>query len=183
MTLWSILFIAIALQADSHSERSSSGSRASVEVQSKAIKLIDVSGARDRLMTSFPAIVEQGKAAMRNQCPKCDPAFISEWGKRMMVRLKIDDFVHVAAEAYEKHFTSDELTQLTTFVTSQKAGTPSPLAPALQKKYSDLLPTIMGEIVGGCTELGGKLGRDVGTEIEREHPEYFPNSKSAKTQP
>jgi hypothetical protein len=32
----------------------------------------------------------------------------------------------------------------------------------------------MGEIVGGSTEIGARLGGEIGAEIEKEHPEYFP---------
>jgi hypothetical protein len=35
--------------------------------------------------------------------------------------------------------------------------------------------TIQSEIIGGTTQLGAKLGGDIGKEIEKEHPEYFKN--------
>ena len=39
----------------------------------------------------------------------------------------------------------------------------------------------MGEIVGRCTEIGAKLGGEIGAGIEKEHPEYTqPKAKSDK---
>lgn len=98
------------------------------EVHLKAVKLVETSGARDRLVASIPDMVNQGKAAMQKQCPGCDPAFFTEWGKRMTDRLKVDDFVNVAVRAYEKRFTSDELTEFLAVVNSQKADKPAPVA-------------------------------------------------------
>lgn len=110
---------------------------------------------------------------MQKQCPGCDPAFFIEWGKRMTDRLKVDDFVNVAVRAYEKRFTSEELTEFLAVVNSQKTDKPVPLSPALQKKVVDLLPAIMGEITGNSTQIGAKLGAEIGSEIQKEHPEYF----------
>ena len=67
-----------------------------------------------------------------------------------------------------------ELTELLAVVSSQKTEKPAPPTPALQKKLSDLMPAIMGEIIGGSAEIGAKVGAESGTEIEKEHPEYVP---------
>jgi hypothetical protein len=140
----------------------------------KAVKLVEVSGGRERLVAALPELIESGKAMMQKQCPDCNPAFLTEWGKRMTARIKIDDFVNVAALAYEKHFTDDELTELIAVVSSQKTEKPIALSAGLQKKVSELLPAIMGEITGATTEIGARLGGEVGAEIGKEHPEYFP---------
>ena len=34
------------------------------------------------------------------------------------------------------------------------------------------MPTVMSEVMGGCTRIGAKLGAEIGAEIEKEHPEY-----------
>ena len=145
-----------------------------IEVHLKAVKLVEMSVGRERLAASIPGIIEQGKAAIQKQCPGCEPAFFTEWGKRMTARLKVDDFVNVAVRAYQKRFTDGELTEFLTVVSSRTAEKPVSLSPALQKKLLDLLPAIMGEITGGCTEIGAKLGGEIGAEIEKEHPEYVP---------
>jgi len=145
-----------------------------VEVHLNAVKLVDMDGTRDRMAAAIPEQIDQGKAAMRKRCPNCDPAFFAEWGKRMVARLKIDDLVNVVVRAYERRFTNDELTEFLAVVSSQKTEKPVPLSPALKKKTLDLMPAIMGEIIGGCAEIGARLGGEVGDEIEKEHPEYLP---------
>jgi hypothetical protein len=144
------------------------------EVHLKAVKLVEMSGERDRFVAAIPEMVEKGKAAMQKRCPDCNPAFSTEWGKRMAARLKVDDFFNVSVRAYEKRFTSEELTEFVAVLSSQKTEKPVPATPALQKKLLDLLPGIMGEIAGGCTEIGAKLGAEIGGEIQEEHPEWLP---------
>jgi hypothetical protein len=70
-----------------------------------------------------PDMVESGKAAMQKKCPD-NPAYFTEWGKRMTVRIKIDYCVNVALRAYGKRFTDDELTELLAVASSQKAEKP-----------------------------------------------------------
>lgn len=109
------------------------------------------------MIAALPEMIELGKAAMQKQCPECNPAYVTEWGKRMTARIKIDDFVNVAVGAYEKRFNNDELTELLAVVGSQKTDKHLSLSLALQKKVTDLLPAVMGEIAGG-TEIGARLG-------------------------
>lgn len=118
----------------------------------------------------LPDAIEQAKVAIQKQCPDCNPAYFAEWGKRMMARLKVDEFVNTAARAYEKRLTDDELTELLAVVSSQRTEKPVPLSPALQKKLSDLMPAIMGEIVGGCTEIGAKLGGEIASRYRKGTP-------------
>ncbi len=164
--------LALPLLAQSPAQQSEPTSDLAAERHRKAVELVELSGGRARLQAAIPDMVEQGKAEMRKQCPDCRPEFLTEWAKRMAARFKADDFVNVAARAYEKRFTNDELSEFVAAAASQK--TEKPLAPSayLQKKLADLLPAIMGEIVGGCTEVGAKLGAEVGAEILKEHPEY-----------
>lgn len=169
-----VLGLTFYLHTAVFAEQPAPKSDAAAEIHLKAVKVIEASGGRDRLVAGIPDIIEQGKAAIQKQCPDCAQAFVTEWGKRMTARLKVDDFVDVAARAYEKRFTIEELTELLEVVSSQKSEKPVTPSPALQKKLSALVPAIMGEITGGSTELGAKLGSEVGTEIEKEHPEYFP---------
>jgi hypothetical protein len=97
-----------------------------VELHLKAVKLVEITGVRDRMVAALPGLIEQAKATMQKQCPDCDPAYSAEWGKRMTDRAKIDDFVNVAAAAYEKRFTDNELTELLTVVRPQKTEKPVP---------------------------------------------------------
>ncbi len=178
------LFLAIAaatlcLHAQAPTRQPAPKPDTAVQAHLTAVKLVELSGARDRIVASLPDMIEQGKAAVQKQCPDCNPAFFAEWGKRMSARLKVDDFLNVAVRAYENRFTNEELTELLAVVSARTAEKPISLSPALQRKLSDLLPAIMGEITGGCTEIGAKLGAEIGAEIEKEHPEYAsPKPKS-----
>lgn len=139
-----------------------------------AVKLVDASGSRERMQAAAPTVIESAVASMGQSCPGCNPAFFAEFKKRFTERLRIDDFVAVVVRAYEKRFTENELAELLSAANAQKAQKSVPLSPELEKKVTDTMPALMGEIVGGTTEVGGKLGADIGAEIQREHPEWFP---------
>lgn len=175
------LLIAICLNAYAQEGPIAAKPESVESLHSKAVKLVEVTGVRNRLMAALPEMVEQGKAAMTKQCPNCAPAFIEEWGKRMAARFKVDDILDVTAKAYAKRFTGEELSELLAAFGSRKAIDPAALSPALQKRIVELLPAIMGEITGASTEMGAKLGSEVASEIEKEHPEYVvPKPKPEK---
>ncbi len=165
--------------ADSQSQPPASESHASAE----AIKLIEVSGGRERAQASIAKLVQHCQDELRSNCPKCDPALITEWGKRMTAGLNIDDIVNLAATAYSKHYSEDELKDLTSFATAKQSGKPASLSPALQKKVQALKPTISEESESSGREFGEKVNRAVGVEMQKEHPEDFPTEKSTKAQP
>jgi hypothetical protein len=153
------------------------------ELHAKALQIVEMSGGRQRILASMPALIEQGTAAMRKQCPDCNPAFFDEWGKRMAARLTPDDFLNVAVRAYESRFTLEELTEFMAVATAQKAGKPIMISVGLQAKMQQVMPSMMGEINGGSTELGARLGMQIGAEIQKEHPEYVPTKPPVPPQP
>lgn len=169
------LILAVSVHAQAPADKGD----AAVELLAKAIQFIEMTGGRERLVAGWPEMVEQGMSAMKKQCPDCTAAFLDEWGKRMKARLNVDAYVKVAAQAYAKRFTSEELDEFLVVVGSQKTGKPIPPSPALQKKAAELMPAILGEITGGSAEIGAKLGGEIGAEIEKEHPEYVRRKPAA----
>jgi hypothetical protein len=143
------------------------------KLHADAIQLVEVSGAKQRLQESFPKLIEDGRKAMMERCPTCTPAFADEWAKRMRDRVNVDDFLAVYVRVYEKYFTEQEIIELIA-LQRQKDGTgAATMSPALKQKLTDVMPALLGEAVGTCTQIGAKLGGQIGNEIEREHPEYF----------
>jgi hypothetical protein len=47
------------------------------------------------------------------------------------------------------------------------------VSPELKEKLTSVMPSIQSEILGGCVQVGAKLGAEVGQAIEKEHPEYL----------
>jgi hypothetical protein len=86
---------------------------------------------------------------------------------------KLQDFVNVHVQVYEKYLTEEEVTELIAFHKARKESPEAPLPPRLKEKLEPLMPTIMSEIMGECTKIGAKLGGEIGAEIEKEHPEYI----------
>jgi hypothetical protein len=141
------------------------------KLHADVVKLVELSGARKRLEDGLPSMVEDGKKEMMKRCPQCSPEFAEEWGKRMLARLKVDDFLRVFAAVYEKNFTDDEILELIRLQEKSNDSPPAP-SPHLKEKLTNDMPAIMSEIMGGCVQVASKLGGEIGAEIEKEHPEY-----------
>jgi hypothetical protein len=117
-------------------------------------------------------MVEDGAKVMMEKCPRCTPAFVEEWKKRFLERTNIQDYLDVYVRVYEKYLTDTEMNELIALQNkgTTKAATPSP---ALQEKLKSVMPSLLGDAMGGCAQIGAKLGEEIGSEIEREHPEYL----------
>ena len=143
------------------------------KLHADAVKLVELSGARKHLEDGFASMTEEGKKHIMQRCPQCSPEFSEEWSKRMLARLKADDFLEVFVQAYEKSFTDDEILQLIELQEKSNNSQPSAPSPHLKEKIDAVMPTVMSEIMGGCTRIGAQLGAEIGAEIEKEHPEYI----------
>jgi hypothetical protein len=137
------------------------------------VKLVELSGTRAAMRSGLKQLVSEGKTRMLQACPGCNPAFADEWGKRMLSRINLDDFIDVYVRVYEKHFNDDEVIQLIALQKQIRSSRPQTVSPELKRKLAARMTSIQSEIMGGTTRLGAKLEGDVGAEIEREHPEYL----------
>jgi hypothetical protein len=142
------------------------------KLHADAVKLVEISGARKRLENGFAPMIEEGKKQMMQQCPQCSPEFGDEWSKRMLARLKVDDFLEVVVQAYEKSFADDEILGLIKLQEKSNDSQPPAPSPHLKEKVDSVMPTVLSDIMGGCSRIGAKLGAEIGAEIEKEHPEY-----------
>lgn len=151
-----------------------------VRLHADVMKLIEVTGVRAAMQNAVGQLVTSGKAKMMQVCPGCSPAFADEWARRMLARINLDDFIAVYARVYEKYLTDDDVVQL--IALRNRAGTSQPPAipDGLKQKLSARMTSIQSEIMGGTTQLGAKLGGDIGREIQQEHPEYFKQTAAGR---
>jgi hypothetical protein len=66
-----LLAVALALHAFAQAPPAQSTPEpdTALEIHLKALKLIEITGGRARLVTAIPDMIENGKAAMQKQCP------------------------------------------------------------------------------------------------------------------
>jgi hypothetical protein len=178
---WTLLLLALALSAnaqspvDKPSEQGESAIAKKVDpkLHADAIRLVEASGAKQRLQDNFKQMVETGAKAMMENCQRCTPEYADEWKRRFLERSNPQDYLDVYARVYEKYFTDAEINEL---ISLQKdKGTskaPSP-SPTLKEKLTSVMPDVMADSIGGCAKIGAKLGGEIGSEIEREHPEFM----------
>jgi hypothetical protein len=137
------------------------------------LTLVQLEGTRQKMEANIKQVVELGKDAMIKASSRCSAAFAEEWGKRMLARIRIDDFVNAEVSAYERHLNDVDVRELIALTKQQKAspGTAVP-SPQLKQKLESVFPSIQSEMMGADTQIGAKLGAEIGQEVEKEHPEY-----------
>jgi hypothetical protein len=142
------------------------------KLHESAMKFVEASETRRRLEQSLNVLLEDGKQSMLKKNPLMNPLFGDEWVKRMRLRINLDDFVDVTAYAYEKFFTSDEIDELTHRQLALKRGQIYSLPPLLAEKLKSNSPLIQKEINLQTSLIGARLGKEVGEEIAKDHPEW-----------
>lgn len=143
------------------------------KLHESAMKFMEASDTRQRLEKSLDKLLEDGKQSMMLKNPGLAPQFGDEWLKRMRQRVILDQFVITTAEVYEKYFTSVELDELTWEQLAFKKGAVYPLTPKLAEKLKTNSGRIQQDINQATSLIGGRLGSEVGKEIETEHPEWI----------
>ena len=137
------------------------------------VKLIELTGVRAAIQSSFAQNIGESKARVMQACGGCATEFAEEWAKRMLARAKVDDYVDVYVRVYEKYFNDDEIRQLIVSQNEARNSQPQTISDALKQKITAQFPSLQSEIMGGTTQVGAKLGGEIGAEIQQEHPEYF----------
>jgi hypothetical protein len=143
------------------------------KLHADAIRLVEVSGAKQHLQDNFKQLVDVGVKQMMEKCQRCTPEFGEEWKKRFLERSTINDYLDVYVRVYEKYFTDAEINELIALQKDKGLSNTASPSPALKEKLTSVMPSVMGDSMGGCAQIGAKLGAEIGGEIEREHPEYM----------
>ena len=157
--------------ASDHAERE--------KLRESAMKFLEAADVRQRLQQTIGKLLEDGRQAMMSKNPGLDPAFGDEWIKRMRQRVSLDQLVNVTAEVYEKYFTADQLDELAQGQLAMKKGQLYTLPPQLADRLKTDAPFIQRDINTSTTLVGGRLGAEVGKEIEKEHPEWIKPLKAS----
>jgi hypothetical protein len=143
------------------------------KLHESAMNFMQAADARQRLEKSLDKLLEDGKEAMMQKNPGLAPEFGDEWLKRMHQRVILDQFVITTAQVYEKYFNIVELDELTWEQLAFKKGAVYPLPPQLADKLKSNSIRIQQDINQATSLIGGRVGAEVGKEIEKEHPEWI----------
>jgi hypothetical protein len=143
------------------------------------VKLVELMGSRKRILDGRDKALAEGREKMLQIEPNLTPEFGDEWVKRMHDRYNVDDYLNVIIAVYEKHFNKTEIEELTQIQLDANDSKTPTVSPALKEKLGKEGSTIMSEVLGGCGQVGAKLGADIGQEIGREHPEWVKEVKPA----
>jgi hypothetical protein len=144
-----------------------------------AAKLAELTGIRQKLEKELPESMRNAVGNMRRRYPGIDPRFIAEWEKRMRAQLNVDDYIAVFIEVYDEHFTAAELEEMIEAVRARQSSKPVTISPQLAEKVRANAIDIQSEIMGGFTEVGARLGGEIGRDIGKEHPDWVKNVNPA----
>jgi hypothetical protein len=172
MTLIGLTFSAVAAFA---AQQPAVGTApvADPQLHADVLTLVQLQGSRQRMEASLKPMVDLGKAALVKGSTPCNAAFVDEWGKRMLARVNVDDFVNVEIAVYERHFSDSNVKELIAIAKKRKAGAVAPKPSSeLKWKMEDEMVSVQGEIKAGTTQVASRLGGEIGKEIQNEHPEY-----------
>jgi hypothetical protein len=178
---WTAMLFALTLFVNAQSlvdKRSESGQNTIAKTvdparHADAARLVEASGAKQRLQDNFEQMVDEGVRQLMDKCQRCTPAFGVEWKKRFIERSNLQDYVDVYVRAYEKYFTDSEINELISWGKDKGTAKAVSRSPALKEKLTLVTPSIRREAVSESEQIGAKLGEQIGNEIEREHPEYM----------
>jgi hypothetical protein len=148
-----------------------------------AKKFLEVSDARKRFEQNLNKLLDDGRSDLLKRNPGLDPRFADEWEKRMRVRVKVDDFFDATAAVYAKYFTRAELDDLTQAQFALKNGHVHPVPAELDKKLKAESPHLQRDINLQTTMVGARLGKEVGVEVEKDHPEWAKPTTPATPEP
>lgn len=142
------------------------------KLHASAMKFVEAADARHRLELTLDKLLQDGKQSMMTKNPGLNPQFGEEWVNRMRVRVNLDQIVVATAQVYEKYFTRDELEDLAERQIALRKSQAHPISPQLAEKLKTNSPFIQRDINSETSMIGGRLGSEVGKEIERDHPEW-----------
>jgi hypothetical protein len=185
MLVWAALAAVLCAAPQEPAEKSAK-SAVDPKLHADAARLVELSGARERMQEGVDQLLKDLGAKFNEKCKGCDPAAGLEWSRRMKLKIKVEDLLDIMVRAYEKYLTDEEINQLISLMTDQKRTSdqktssgqkseqPRKPLPELQQKLTTVMPALQGEIIGGGAQLGAALGTETELEIRKEHPEYFP---------
>ena len=182
--VFTLILLAVPLVAQQPAATSSNATQASGQygdqkLHASAVKFLEASDARERLQQVLGNLLDDGRRDLLQRNQGLDPRFADEWEKRMRTRVSVDDFVNATAQVYEKYFTSEELDELAQAQVALKKGEILTLPEALGKKLKVDSALIQHDINIQTSLIGARLGKEVGQEIEKEHPEWGKNTGPA----
>jgi hypothetical protein len=159
------------------------GTRVDPELHADAIRLVEGSGAKQRLEDNLTQMVHERRKQMMEKCQRCTSQFGDEWEKRFLDRTKVNEYLDVYVRVYEKYFTDAEIKESIVLQKDKETSKTAIPPPALKQKLASVMPSVLRDSIGGCSQIGAKLGAEIGSEIEREHPEYMKPSPEDTNKP
>jgi hypothetical protein len=135
--------------------------------------LVETMGLREKLDAQRASSIEKGRAKIAEVCPRCDPRFGQEWGRRFNDWLAGDQIMDICANAFARHLSDDDIAELLDLGRKKAAHQPAEASPHLKQKMEAALPLILGDLAGDIMRASVENSARIAQDIGREHPEWI----------
>jgi hypothetical protein len=149
-------------------------------LHASVLKLIDLLGMRKGLIANEKTAMPSARETLKKGPPAVTAELADEWEKRMLADTSIDAYINVAIAVYEKYFNQGEIEELIKIQQDRLDQKTPALSDALKAKLTKDGVAIQSEIIGGCTQVGARLGGEFEQELIKEHPEWVQASSEGK---
>ena len=142
------------------------------KLHASAVKLVELMGMRKTLIANEAAMMSKARETLLKGPPLVTEELADAWVKRMTSDESIDAYINVVVTVYEKHFSEAEIGELIQAQQDKLDQKAPVISDALKDKLAKDGVAIYSEIMGGCTQVGARLGGEIEQQLVKEHPEW-----------
>lgn len=142
------------------------------KLHTSVLRLVEVIGAHKSILAAQTAAMPKIRETLLKGPPMVTEELADEWEKRMLSDDSINAYIKLIVSVYEKHFTEAEIEELIQ-IQQDKLNQKTPVvSDALKAKLAKDGIALQSEIMGGCTQVGARLGGETEQQLMKEHPEW-----------
>ena len=164
---------AVTQQATAPATQSPSAPAVDPKLHASVLEFVQVTDLRSNMIVAQRKELPAAKAKMLEMVPGMSDQFFEEWSKRMLADPQVDEYVAAIVAIYEKHFTADEMSELTQATRDSNDHKTPTVSESLKAKLQKDSIAVQSEIIGVCSQIGARQGGDIGQQIAKEHPEWI----------
>ncbi|HTJ30574.1 MAG TPA: hypothetical protein VL346_08745 [Acidobacteriaceae bacterium] len=149
------------------------------KLHASVLKLVEVMGAHKSILAAQTAAMPKIRETLLKGPPMITEELADAWEKRMLSDSSIDTYVNVIVSVYEKYFTEAEIEELIQFQKDKLDQKTPVLSDALKAKLTKDGIAMQSEIIGGCTQVGARMGGETEQQLMKDHPEWVKSADAS----
>lgn len=140
------------------------------------LKLVEMMGLHKSIAANQQAAIPMARETLMKGPPAVTAELADEWQKRMLSDASIDAYIKVIVTVYEKYFNEEETEELIKIQQEKLDGKTPVVSDSLKANLTKNSIVMQSEVMGGCTQVGARLGGEIEQQLIKEHPEWVKNA-------